>query len=179
MREGILAYLAQQTSRTKPTDKNTFQQLVYFIQEAGVPLGFRYGVSLNGPSSDSLYDFLEGQVYQGILEYKSDDPDIVIMPGPATRLAISEDKQVLRKHARDVRSVLRVLGDLEPEMVDLLSTAHFILTKMELQSEEEVFSAAVRIKGNRFDAPKIREAITELKKLELLGPSGFGDCSNE
>ncbi len=116
-------------------------KLMYFMQEAGEPLRLKYQQALYGPYAENLRHVLhaiEGHLVSGYTD-GGDRPDkkIQLLPG-----ATEQAEQFLNQHP-DTRDRLTKVSDLvdgfeSPFGLELLSTVHWVITKHDVESVEEV-----------------------------------------
>ena len=116
-------------------------KLLYFMQEAGQPLRLRYVQAPYGPYAENLSHVLrriEGHLVSGYAD-GGDDPEkqLELVPG-----AVEEAKCFLRGHPdtrfRFDRVVDLVAGFETPFGLELLSTVHWVVRRLQVTTPEEV-----------------------------------------
>lgn len=167
MRAGVLAYTTKELAKVKRPGKKAFQKIVYFMQEAGVPLGFRYSIHLFGPYSEALDTYVETQVFEGTLAFEQDGLSTLVKPGPSCDTAIEEDKEEVSKYRSTIDAVIQKLGRKTPFTLEVLSTTHFVAVHMP-GPDEEVIKATYSLKDGKFSEQEISRALTDLRELGFL-----------
>src|SRR5699024_6076718 len=81
----------KQFSENRIEGKVGFQKLVYFSQEAGVPLGYRFGIHLYGPYSPTLDNDIQSMEMEGILNLTITGRTSAITPGPIYDFKLEEE----------------------------------------------------------------------------------------
>lgn len=116
-------------------------KLMYFMQEAGQPLRLRYVQGLYGPYAENLRHVLreiDGYFISGYSD-GSDRPEkeIELVPG-----AVNEAEAFLANHAETDRRFERVADLVEgfetPFGLELLSTVHWVVTRENVRTEDEI-----------------------------------------
>jgi O-acetyl-ADP-ribose deacetylase (regulator of RNase III) len=116
-------------------------KLMYFMQEAGQPLRLRYVPGLYGPYAENLRHVLreiDGYFISGYAD-GGDTPakELELVPG-----AVNEAEAFLANHtetsARFERVADLVQGFETPFGLELLSTVHWVATRENVRSEDEV-----------------------------------------
>jgi O-acetyl-ADP-ribose deacetylase (regulator of RNase III) len=116
-------------------------KLMYFMQEAGQPLRLRYAQAPYGPYAENLRHVLreiEGYFISGYAD-GGDTPDkeLALVPGAA------EDAEQFLAHHAETRARFERVADLvqgfeSPFGLELLSTVHWVVTRENAQSEDDV-----------------------------------------
>jgi uncharacterized protein YwgA len=116
-------------------------KLMYFMQEAGQPLRLRYVQGLYGAYAETLRDVLreiEGYFVSGYAD-GGDAPDkaLELVPGE-----VNDAEAFLSNHAETRKRFERVAdlvqGFETPFGLELLSTVHWVATRENVRSEEEI-----------------------------------------
>jgi len=118
-------------------------KLMYFMQEAGEPLNLKYVQALYGPYANNLRHVLkkiEGHLISGYAD-GGDAPDkrLELVPGAvpdATAFLANNDEA----RARFDRVASLVEGFETPFGLELLSTVHWVATRKDASSSEEVIA---------------------------------------
>lgn len=118
-------------------------KLMYFLQEAGHPLRLKYNEALYGPYAENLSHVLnkiEGHFVSGYFD-GGDDPSKELKLVPR---AIGDAEEFLEGKP-DVGPRLKQVADLvegfeTPFGLELLSTVHWVVTRMNAQSIEDVIT---------------------------------------
>jgi len=116
-------------------------KLMYFMQEAGEPLKLRYAQANYGPFAENLTPVLravEGHLISGYAD-GGDDPakQLELVPGaiPDAKASLQDDAEALTRFDR-VADLVE--GFETPFGLELLSTVHWVATKMGAKSLDEV-----------------------------------------
>lgn len=168
MREGVVAYVVREASRVRRPGKKALQKLIYFVQEAGVPLGFRYGMHLFGPYSETLSAFVDGQTLDGTLRYDREGMSTLVIPGPGCEMAIEEDRQTLDQYRDILEKVLSDFSGKSPLDLEIMSTIHFV-AKQYPNDEDKIINSTLQLKGDKSSLHHIRECLAELRRLKYVG----------
>ena len=116
-------------------------KLMYFLQEAGQPLKLRYEKAIYGPYAENLRHVLnkvEGHLVSGYAD-GGDAPDktLNLVPGAI------EDAENFLKNMPETKNRINQVADLvegfeTPFGLELLSTVHWVVTKMDVDSMEDI-----------------------------------------
>jgi O-acetyl-ADP-ribose deacetylase (regulator of RNase III) len=147
-------------------------KLLYFLQEAGEPLGLNYTKALYGPYAENLRHVLhaiEGHLVSGYAD-GGDSPtkQIELVPGAASEAqTFLEDKN--QTLARINRVADLVEGFETPIGLELLSTIHWVVSKEAARTEDEVVARtyAWNERKRRFSEEQIRLS------LDMLAAKGW------
>src|SRR5262245_26900040 len=150
------------------------QKLVYFLQEAGEPLGLRFVKDKFGPYAEVLNHVLrdmEGHYLRGYGD-RSAQSSIATLPG-----AVEEAKQVFA-HDPEAVSRLKRVGSLitgfeNPYGMELLATAHWVakenvFTTTDQEQAVRTFHAWSERKRETFQAGHILKAFDRLNSLNWV-----------
>jgi O-acetyl-ADP-ribose deacetylase (regulator of RNase III) len=147
-------------------------KLLYFMQEAGQPLRLRYVQGPYGPYAENLSHVLtriEGYLISGYAD-GGDNPEkqLELVPG-----AVEEALLFLRHHV-DARERFDRVADLvagfeTPFGLELLSTVHWVVSRLRATTPEDVVAStyAWGDRKRRFSPRQIRLA------LDMLGSKGW------
>ena len=148
-------------------------KLMYFMQEAGEDLRLKYQQAHYGPYAENLRHVLitiEGHFVSGYAD-GGDAPDreLKLVPGAV------EDAEGFLENTPDTRSHLNKVSDLvegfeTPFGLELLSTVHWVATKMHADSIDDVMSKSYGWSERKkmFSERQINIAYTVLKKKQWL-----------
>ena len=118
-------------------------KLMYFMQEAGQPLNLDYVKGTYGPYAGKLRHVLkhvEGHMISGYADGgDAPEKELVLVPGAVTdaNAFIKDDAEV---RARFDRVAELVEGFETPFGLELLSTVHWVVTRMEAATPDEVIA---------------------------------------
>lgn len=170
MRGPIIAYLVREATKQRTPGKKAVQKLVYFVQEAGVPLGFRYGIHLFGPYSPALSEFIDGQISDGTLQCERDGMSTLITPGPGCEMVIKRGLDKINPYKNVIDRVILDFAGRTPLDLEILSTVHFV-AKQCPEDDRTVIDTTLRLKGNKSSAIHIANCLSELRELRYLTPN--------
>lgn len=171
------AVIARLVERLKsagvPVNKTAVQKYVYFLEEAGLPVGYKYGLHYYGAysadlASDADYmgsiDLLditpddEGYGFHIDLGKRAEKLDSLTEEGPSQQIRRALDKVVETLHGKKVK-------DLE-----LLSTLHLVAAELKRRGEppedERIVKIVKRLKPG-FKEGTIRDELEFLKGTEF------------
>lgn len=116
------------------------QKLMYLMQEAGETLRLRYVKEYYGPYADNLgkvFQAIEGHWISGYMPGDAPGTQLSLMPG-----AVAESQAFLAAHAPTQERFNRVIdlirGFETQQGLELLATVHWVVTKMDTQTLEDV-----------------------------------------
>lgn len=152
-------------------------KLMYFLQEAGQPLRLRYVKGPYGPYAENLRHVLretEGHLTTGYAD-GGDQPDkqLSLVPG-----AVADSESFLEAHtdtnARFDRVARLVEGFETPFGLELLATVHWVNTKEQARSHDEVVEATYNWseRKRRFTPAQIGMTLDRLAENEWLRGRG-------
>jgi hypothetical protein len=166
--QALIAYLA---SRVKIRGKKALQKLVYFCQEAGVPLYATYRLHIYGPYSNEVAEELGEAVAKEILRLDLDG--IGFLPGTSCAEYVGQQWEIIAPHRAAIEGVLEKLGGLSPLELELYATVHFVASALGeaygAADEERVVTEVHRAKGLKFGRSQIRVAYRNLLAWGWLG----------
>ena len=120
-------------------------KLMYFMQEAGEPLGLRYEKALYGPYAENLRHLLhtmEGHMIAGYAD-GGDAPDkqIELLPGALqdAEALLSDQPETM---VRFDRVSQLVEGFEQPSSLEILATVHWVATREAANTPEDAVAAA-------------------------------------
>jgi O-acetyl-ADP-ribose deacetylase (regulator of RNase III) len=138
-------------------------KLMYFMQEAGQPLRLRYVQGYYGPYAENLRNVLtkiEGHLVSGYADGgDSPEKELELIPG-----AIEDAEKVLISEAEARERFARVADLVEgfetPFGLELLATVHWVMTRLEAKTPDEVVlqTYAWNDRKRRFSPRQIRLA---------------------
>lgn len=176
--EALLATLVQefQTNLTTYLGRTAIQKLTYFAKVLGVPFTYRFRIYYYGPYSEDLAYDADSLLVSGVLTDTSADSNRY----SSFKLGRRAD-QVLDKYRKPVEQqrpvisrVVKTLGKLEPNDLELLSTLHFVDKSLKAggnqnPSRADVIQAFKRVKGDKFSTDDVTSAYDAMQEVELVG----------
>jgi O-acetyl-ADP-ribose deacetylase (regulator of RNase III) len=153
-------------------------KLMYFMQEAGQPLNLQYVQATYGPYAEKLRHVLkavEGHLISGYAD-GGDAPEkqLELIPG-----ALEDANELLKSDDAARKRFDRVAGLVEgfetPFGLELLSTVHWVVSKMGAQSLEDVVKKTHNWneRKRRFSRDQIELALNVLARKEWVSLTGY------
>ncbi|MFN8525442.1 MAG: hypothetical protein U0821_20275 [Chloroflexota bacterium] len=155
--------------------RTAVQKLMYFLKALGAPISDHFSIYYYGPFSEQLSGRVERLLAEGVLADTSPDR------GAYSNYAIEpRGIELLERHAAQaaqhedlVRKVVRVLGQLTPDRLELISTTHFAEQKLRVEkkaapSADDVVGQVRQYKGERFSVDDIGSAYRAMVKAGLV-----------
>jgi uncharacterized protein YwgA len=167
-REAIISLVQGVHKKTDQLGKIQLQKLVYFLQEAGVPLDYKFEIYHYGPYSFELADEMSSMDSLGVLSVAADPSGYgfnINVGSHGSKYRI--DKRYLPK----IDDVISNFGADTPAKLEVKSTVHFVnkvLKKQVRNPQEKVVVAKVRELKPRFTEAFISECFHELKGVRLI-----------
>lgn len=165
-----------ETLRKRDIDlgKVQFQKLIYFLQEMGIPLGYRYEIYHYGPYSFELAQELNTLDTLGIVNVAPDPTGYGygIMPGKHIGdFYERKDLDVIEPYKKQIDFVLDHLGRDGSSKIELKATIHYVnkvMGKIRPAVTTESILNRVRELKPKFNEPFLSECYKELQDLNLL-----------
>lgn len=149
-------------------------KLMYFMQEAGEPLGLRLSKGHYGPYAENLRHLLNSVEGHFVSGYGAggDEPDKILelLPGAVDKATDSLNKNTDARERFD-RVASLVEGFESPFGLELLATVHWVTTREDARSDESIVEKtyAWNDRKRRFRPEQI------LLARRTLATKGFGD----
>jgi uncharacterized protein YwgA len=165
--DAIVSLVQGVHKKTGQLGKIQLQKLVYFLQETGVPLNYKFEIYHYGPYSFELADDMSSLDSLGVLSVAADPGgygfDIHVgAHGSKYRI----DKRYIPK----IEDVISKFGADTPAKLEVKSTVHFVnrvLNKQMRPSEKTVVAKVKELKP-RFTEKFISDCYQELKGIRLI-----------
>lgn len=168
-----VAYLA---AATIIRGKKALQKLVYFLQEAGIPLGCTFSMHLYGPYSNEVAQEYDELVALEILHEAPLRHDFE--PGAKCRVYLEEYGAKINPHKDKLDRIIDLLGQFPPMELEMYATTHFIATALfetyETSESEKIIREVRQAKGAKFSDDQIRKALDDMENWGLLAGKGDG-----
>ncbi len=159
--EVLIAYLAR---RVPIKGRKALQKLVYFCQEAGVPVRASFRMHIYGPYSIEVAEELGEAIAKGIIKVGGDG--VRFEPGLACEKVVAAHAEGLAAHREKIEEVLQRLGGFAPINLELYATVHFIATALRevygSVSEQKVLDEVLAAKGDKFSPTTVSKAYRSL-----------------
>lgn len=162
--------IADLASQVTIKGRKALQKLVYFCQEAGVPVSSSYRMHIYGPYSNEVAEGLRSAIDKEII--KMSNGGVGFEHGRACEGVIAQHKDDLAKHREKIENVLLRFGQFTPLKLELYATVHFIATALweaygEI-SEQQVLDEVLAAKGDKFSPDAVCRAYCHLIEWDWL-----------
>jgi len=165
--DAIVSLVQAVQHKTNQLGKIQLQKLVYFLQETGVPLGYKFEIYHYGPYSFELSDQVSSLDSLGVLSI-ADDPSGY---GFNIRVGTHGTKyKIDKKYSPKVDYIAKEFGSEPPAKLEVKSTAHFVSKVLKKQGKnlpEDLIVAKVKELKPRFTDRFISDCYRELKRSHL------------
>jgi len=154
-------------SNSKELGKIQLQKLVYFLQVAGVPLGYSYEIYHYGPYSFELASEIGSLDSLGILDVTTDPNGYGFHIRPGT---FNETYDFNAKYLSQLEKVTKTLASNSASQLEVKATLHFVRSVMEKRSkptDSEVINKVKALKPH-YTEKFILGCLNELKNTNWL-----------
>ncbi len=154
-------------SRTHQLGKTQLQKLVYFLQELGVQLGYKYEIYHYGPYCFELSNDLSSLDSLNILDVES-DPNGFGFNIRLSRYANGYDPDPMLKEA--VKRIVDKLGSNSAGQLEVKATIHFVQRVLARRgsANEDTVVGKVRTLKPHFAEVFVRKCYEELQQERLI-----------
>ncbi|HCG99015.1 MAG: hypothetical protein A2074_01420 [Candidatus Aquicultor primus] len=167
---GIIAKMVELNKGVE--GKKVMQKLVYFLQERGVPLGFKYQLYFYGPYSNELaYAVSDFESFGILVAQPAANNATAYKSGPTANIFIEANNVLVDKFKPVVEAVLHDFGRRSSSELELMATIHFIDKSMCSKngvSEKNQVIALTKKEKKKFPEEAIGQAYEELVKTGLI-----------
>lgn len=152
-----------QNAKASRIGKTQLQKLVYFLQNAGVPLDYRYEIYHYGPYSFELSDEMGSLDSLGILNVESDPSGFGFN---ITSGKFAEKYQIGKKYQRKLEKVLVDFSSDTPAQLEVKATIHFVQKIMEKRGsiDQSKVTKKVKLLKPQFSDKFVKNCYSELKQ---------------
>lgn len=143
----------------KKPGKKILQKLVFLIQEAGVDLGFDYGLHFYGPYSSSLDAVTTFLSADGIIDFD--------YSGYSHLMSVNEEvfsvqpMDLSREQLQLIDRVITDFGGRSASDLELLATALYAYKHLQDKSRESIIQGVIKIKGAKYSREQIETALND------------------
>lgn len=157
--------------------RKSVQKLVYFLQEAGVHLNYRYKMYHYGPYCSELSNDLDIMDMMGTINIEDDSTmyGYSITLGETGYKLASDVQQFLDSHKDSFDKLLSVFRGYSAKKLELYATMHFverILKGRGQDSSKEPVMQQVKILKPKYSTNEIEEAYKYLLDNSMIGQNG-------
>ncbi len=167
---GVIAKLVEMSDGIE--GKKVMQKLVYFLQERGVPLGFKYQLYFYGPYSHELtYAISDFEAFGILLVQPAANNATAYRVGPAANIFTNLNKIFLDRFQPILESVLDTFGKKTSSELELLATIDFIDKSLRGKEEKVNRGRVVELTKKekaKYSETAINNAYDELVKIGLI-----------
>jgi len=163
----MVELVKQAKRKTQQLGKTQFQKLVYFCQDRGIPLGYKYEIYHYGPYSFQLSDDMSSLDSLGVLNVGTDSGGF----GFHIELGQFAGKYELqRRYLLIMDQVISKLGSNTPAQLEVKATIHFVHRVMKSRgaASESTVASKVRNLKPQFADTFIHQCFRELRSDNLL-----------
>jgi uncharacterized protein len=166
--DAIVSLVQAVQNKTDQLGKIQLQKLVYFLQETGVPLGYKFEIYHYGPYSFELSDQMSSLDSLGVLSINSDPSGYGFNIKVGTHGA---KYKIDKKYSPKVEYIAKAFGSETPAKLEVKSTAHFVSKVLRKQGKnlpEALIVAKVKELKPKFTDRFISDCYQELKKNQFV-----------
>jgi uncharacterized protein YwgA len=165
----IVAIVNRVRNKTGQLGKIQLQKLIYFLQQTGVPLGYRFEIYHYGPYSFELSDQISSLDSLGVLSVVADPSGY----GFDIRVGPHGNKyEVDTRYDAKINEVIERFGSDTPANLEVKSTLHFVNKVLKKHSggnpSETLVVSKVKELKPRFSDEFVTKRYKDLKKLKML-----------
>ncbi|MGB8006525.1 MAG: hypothetical protein WCF48_05295 [Terriglobales bacterium] len=154
--------------KTDQLGKIQLQKMIYFLQETGVPLGYKFEIYHYGPYSFELSDQMSSLDSLGVLAIGADPSGY----GFNIKVGSHASKyQIDKKYSPKLDYIVNKFGTDSPAQLEVKSTVHFVnkVLKKQMKSlPEKLVVEKVKELKPRFTEKFISDCYGELKAMRLV-----------
>jgi len=156
-----------------PVNKTILQKYVYFLQEAGLPIGYKYGLHYYGAYSADLASDTDYMDSIDLLHIKRDDEGYgfhIELGKRAEKLDSLIEEESSQQIGRALDEVVETLHSKKVKPLELLSTLHLVAAELKRRGEppedERIVKIVKRLKPG-FKEGTIRDELEFLKGTQF------------
>jgi uncharacterized protein len=156
-----------ENAQTRRLGKTQLQKLVYFLQAAGVPLGYEYEIYHYGPYSFELSYDMDSLDSLGVLKVDSDPSGF----GFDISLGkFSERFKLDSKYKKKLDRVILELGSDNPARLEVKATIHFVKSVLGQCDEDSQSKIVKKVKAlkPRFTEEFIKQCYSDLRRASWV-----------
>ncbi|OFW59096.1 MAG: Appr-1-p processing protein [Actinobacteria bacterium RBG_16_64_13] len=165
----------------RPVGRTTFQKIVYFATQSGIPTDLQFERGSYGPFSSEIKRRVTALVNNGLLKEERIGQMFAVHVGPTYTDAHQAYRSELESWSGAIEKVADLFLRMDTELAEIAATVHFAAQESRSQlpaaSEADVLRAVLEWKQKRrppLDADKVAKSIRHLNMLSWVGLS-FSD----
>src|SRR5579871_2297618 len=148
--------------------RTAMQKLAYFSQAIGVPIPCSFEIYNFGPYSDTITFAVESMIADDLIQDISTNPKYSnYRPKPGAPQFSQEIQEAVAPYRQKIANVVRTLGKFDPPQLEVLTTLHFIATKIRSlggnSDKKTIMAQFFRVKGDKFSAQEVSSWYEALK----------------
>ncbi|MHB8841847.1 MAG: hypothetical protein ACYC56_08700 [Candidatus Aquicultor sp.] len=167
---GIIAKMVELNEGVE--GKKVMQKLVYFLQERGMPLGFKYQLYCYGPYSHELaYAVSDFESFGILVAQPGANNATAYKSGPTAGIFVEANNALVDKFQPVIEAALYEFGKKSSSELELMATIHFIDKSMRSKngiSEKNQVIALTKKEKKKFPEDVISQAYNELVRVSLI-----------
>ncbi len=162
--------------KTQNLGRTTLQKLIYFLQNAEVPVSYRFTPYHYGPFSARLLDDVDELLLDGVVDDASDDEDkSIYLPTDNTVAFLKEHAKEANDLEPKVNDIVLLFSQLFPSQMELVASIHMVFEilkagtdKDKTVSDEEIVNGIESWKPGRFKKEEVVDFIKQLRAHKLI-----------
>lgn len=111
-----------------PVGRTSFQKLVYFVQEAGIPLDLQFEKGSYGPHSSDLNRFIATLQNNGLVTEQKRGQMFHIQVGPSFKSSLERYRNEIADWSSELRRVFDLFHRMNTSDAELAASVHFAAT---------------------------------------------------
>jgi hypothetical protein len=154
--------------------RGALQYILYFLQQAGVPVRYTFDAYYSGPSCDRIFHDAERLVADGVLEDTSPHPEKYsnFRPGAVDEL-LQLHAAALQPHLATIEKVVHVLLPLQDEHLELLVALDYFFRWLKAGGgpgpwKERVIERFLQVEKDKFPRAAVEAAYDAMVDANLL-----------
>jgi O-acetyl-ADP-ribose deacetylase (regulator of RNase III) len=156
-----------------PVGRTTFQKIVYFATESGIPTGFTFTKSSYGPFSEDVKPMLSKLVNHGLIREERLGRMLAVEPGPTFSDARKAFPDELEKWDQPIEHVADLFMRVRTNQAEIAASVFFIARTLGrdhqvLLTEDDVLQGVLEWKIKRKPPIEAEEVARTIRNLNIL-----------
>ncbi len=175
--DAIIAYIVKKWNevnlKVKP-GRTIIQKVVYFLKAKGIPINYDFEIYRYGPYSQELYYRMDDLIVDNIIKDVSKRKDrSEYISSDEIDVLIDNFKSELEHLTEDIDLIVQVFNNIEPSLLELLSTIHYLQTSFtkyykKAPSREIVVNKVLELKKTKFSKSKVEDVYDIMEEVGLF-----------
>jgi len=166
-RDRVLLELIDSMPHKKVLGWDAYHSLVYFLQRAGVDLGFSFVFHFLGPYSFGLNDYLHAMEMSGAIMIAGGPNPVELTAIPMAANATGSGQQLPDDVLGHIHRIAEALAPEEASSLELLAAVDFLVSVAKIGDEQEVIRCLGALTEGTWNAASVSRALRFLR--ERLG----------